>query len=251
MLGTKNPQLSPKDRIIFALDFQSLNEATPYIKKLKGHVGLFKVGLTLLISEGLRVIDLIQQMTGGQKVFVDLKFSKATDIPQQMEGVSSVLISGSQGIEFITVHTHEGEKVVKEIVNKFKNGTKVLGITVLTSLSENESQSLYNISVSDRVIALSTIAKKAGCDGVVCSGHEVKAIKERFGQNFIVVTPGIRPSWTKIPRDDQRRIVTPKEAIINGADYIVVGRPISWDKDPVGAADKITAEIAQALEKRS
>lgn len=250
MSGAQEPQLSPKDRIIFALDFQSLKEATPYVQKLKGHVGLFKVGLTLLISEGLKVIDQIQQMTGGQKIFLDLKFSRATDIPQQMEGVSS-LISGKPGIEFITVHTYEGEKVVREVVNKFKNVTKVLGITVLTSLSETESKSLYGTPLPDRVMNLATAAKKAGCDGVVCSGHEVKAIKEEFGQNFIVVTPGIRPSWTKIKQDDQRRVMTPGEAIRKGADYIVVGRPVSWDKDPVGAADKIAQEIAQALGGRS
>ena len=252
MTGTKKPQLSPKDRIIFALDYQSLNEAIPQIKKLKDHVGLFKLGLTLLLSEGLaKVIDQIQQITGGQKVFVDLKFSKATDIPQQMSGVSSVVVSESPAIEFVTVHTQDGEKFVKEVVEKLKRGTKVLGVTVLTSISEKEAKNLFDgSSVLDRVMELSKIANKAGCNGVVCSGHEVKSIKQAFGRDFIAVIPGIRPSWTKIPMDDQRRVMTPREVIVNGADYIVVGRPISLDKDPAGAADRISEEIAQALEQR-
>jgi len=251
MSDTRKSKLSSKDRIIFALDFQSLKEATPLIRDLKDHVGLFKVGLTLLLSEGIKVINQIQDITGDQKAktFLDLKLGNRNDIPNQMLGMLSVLISSSPGVEFITVHMMQGEKIVKEVVDKFKNETKVLGVTVLTSTSEEESKSLYGTDVLDSVIALSNTAKEAGCNGVVCSGREVKAIKKLFGHGFITVTPGIRPSWSRIPNDDQRRVTTPREAIENGADYIVVGRPISLDKDPVGAADRISEEIAQALEQ--
>jgi len=244
----KKHQLSPKDRIIFALDFLSLKESKPYIKSLKNRVGLFKVGLTLLLSEGIKVIDKIHDLTGGQKVFLDLKFTK-TDIPQQMLGVLSVMASGSRGIKFITVHTHQDEKNIREVVDKFKNGTKVLGVTVLTSVSGEESKNFLGTDVLNSVIALSSAAKKAGCHGVVCSGYEAKAVRKMFGPDFIIVTPGIRPAWHRVANDDQRRATTPKEAIINGADYLVVGRPIALDKDPAGAADKIADEITQALEQ--
>jgi orotidine-5'-phosphate decarboxylase len=249
MPHTKKHQLSPKDRIIFALDFLSLKESKPFIKNLKNRVGLFKVGLTLLLSEGIKVIDKIHELTGGQKVFLDLKFTK-TDIPQQMLGVLSVMASGSRGIKFITVHTHQDEKNIREVVDKFKNGTKVLGVTVLTSVSGEESKNLLGTDVLDSVITLSHTAKKAGCHGVVCSGYEAKAVRSMFGPDFIIVTPGIRPSWQRVSNDDQRRATTPKEAISNGADYLVVGRPIALDKDPAGAADKIAEEIAQALEQQ-
>jgi orotidine-5'-phosphate decarboxylase len=246
MTKTKNSKLFPKDRIIFALDFPTLNEAKPFIKKLKGRVGLFKVGLTLLIGEGIRVVDKILELTQGQKVFLDLKFTK-TDIPQQMLGLVSVMVTGSRGIEFITVHTDQDEKNIREFVHRFKNGTKVLGVTVLTSVSEAEANTVYGLDVLNRVVALSGTAQKAGCHGVVCSGDEAKAVRSMFGPDFIIVTPGIRPSWHGIPHDDQRRVATPKEAILNGADYLVVGRPIALDKDPAGAADRIAEEIAQAF----
>ena len=133
-----------------------------------------------------------------------------------------------------------------------QNGTKVLGITVLTSLTEEESKELgYPGSIEERVLTRAGIAKRAGCAGVVCSGHEAKAVKQKFGEDFIVVTPGIRPSWSNIINDDQRRIMTPKEAILNGSDYIVVGRPISIAKDPVEASDKIAQEIEEALSLKS
>jgi orotidine-5'-phosphate decarboxylase len=249
MPRTKRHPVSSKDRIVFALDFLSFKESKPYIQKLKNRVGLFKVGLALLFSEGIKIVDKIHDLTGGQKVFLDIKFTK-TDIPQQMLGVLSVLAASSRGIKFITVHTHQDEKNIQEVVEKFKNGTKVLGVTVLTSVSGEEAQSLLGADVLNRVVTLSGIARNAGCHGVVCSGYEAKAVRSLLGPDFIIVTPGIRPSWQSVKNDDQRRATTPTEAILNGADYLVVGRPIALHKDPAGAADKIADEIAEALEQR-
>lgn len=240
----KKPQLSAKERIVFPLDVPSLEEAERFVKLLKDHIGLFKVGLTLFVREGFQVIKMIEDIAGC-KVFLDLKFH---DIPETVGNVSSVLMSKSQGIKFVTVHTSEGERIVRAVVEKMTKGTGVLGVTVLTSLDEKESEELgYSKPIKDRVLALAGIAKRAGCVGVVCSGNEAKAVKEKFGKDFVVVTPGIRPAWTNIRKDDQRRIMTPKEAILNGADYIVVGRPIYTARDPVDAADKIAQEIEESL----
>ena len=142
-------------------------------------------------------------------------------------------------------------RVSTEFVNQFQNGTKVLGVTVWTTLSDKESKKQFDgRSASEQVLFLARNAKKTGCAGAVCSGREVENVKQAVGSDFIVVTPGIRPSWSSIPKDDQQRVTTPEQAILNGADYIVVGRPIALDKDPVGAADRISEEIARALEQR-
>ena len=138
--------------------------------------------------------------------------------------------------------------MVRAAVEAVEGRVQVLGITVLTSLSEMDSKtSGYSKTVQERVLDLARVAKKAGCAGVVCSGREAKAVKEECGKDFIVVTPGIRPNWAAVSGDDQQRIMTPGEAIRNGADYVVVGRPISQAKDPVEAAEKITQEIMEAL----
>lgn len=245
----KESTLLPHQRIIFALDYPSFEEARPFIEALKDKIGLFKIGWTLLLSEGLNVLAKIEAVEGvSAKFFLDIKYSSRSveDIPLQVGGMASVIRSKTRGVEFITVHTYEGEARVAEAVKKFKtDGTKLLGVTVLTSVDQESS----NITPQERVLQLAQIAKTAGCDGVVCSGHEAGAVKEKLGRDFIVVTPGIRPVWAEIKKDDQKRIVTPGEAMRNGADYIVVGRPISTAKDPAEAAiraEKIAEEIAAA-----
>lgn len=245
----KESTLLPHQRIIFALDYPSFEEARPFIEALKDKVGLFKIGWTLLLSEGLNVLAKIEGIEGvSAKFFLDIKYSSRSveDIPQQVGGMASVIASKTRGDEFITVHTYEGEALVGEAVKKFKTkGTKILGVTVLTSVNQENSK----ITPLQRVLELAQIAKTAGCDGVVCSGHEAGAVKEKLGRDFIVVTPGIRPVWAEIKKDDQKRIMTPGDAIRNGADYIVVGRPISAAKDPAEAAsraEKIAEEIAVA-----
>lgn len=248
--------LLPYQRIIFALDFQSFEEARPYIESLKGKVGLFKIGWTLLLSEGLNVLAKIRKIGGvSERFFLDFKYSSKSveDIPRQVGGMASVIMSKSKEVEFMTVHTYEGEASVREAIKKFKTGgTKILGITVLTSMDQESLDATLrsDLTPEQMVLKRAEIAKNAGCDGVVCSGHEARAVKDRFGPSFIVVTPGIRPAWSEIKKDDQKRIMTPGDAIGQGADYIVVGRPISTAKDPVEAAaraEKIAEEIASAL----
>ncbi len=218
------------------LDFESLDEATRLTKDLKDHVGLFKIGLALFVKEGPRVIQSIHDIA-GDRIFLDLKFH---DIPETVRKASEALIAVSQGIRFITVHTSEGEGAVKAAVGALKGKIRVLGVTILTSSGNQKTVT--------SVLELSRIAKKAGCAGVVCSGHEAKTVKKECGENFIVVTPGIRPVWASVQRDDQRRIMTPGEAIRNGADYIVVGRPIYKSPDPVDTAVRIAEEIEGATQ---
>jgi orotidine-5'-phosphate decarboxylase len=250
--------LSPHQRIIFALDYQSFEEARPFIEKLKDKVGLFKIGWTLLLSEGLNVLAKIHDIEGvSERFFLDIKYASKSvveDIPQQVGGMASVITAKAKGVEFITVHTaFDSEAGVRESVRKFRtNGTKILGITVLTSMNQESLNATYhsNLTPQQKVLELAEKAKNAGCDGVVCSGHEAQAVKNKLGSDFIVVTPGIRPAWFEIKKDDQKRIVTPGDAVKNGADYIVVGRPISTAKDPTEAAeraDRIAEEIAAAL----
>jgi orotidine-5'-phosphate decarboxylase len=242
------PSLSAKDRIIFPLDGEALDHPIKWVKTLKDHVGLFKVGLALFVKEGPKVLNLIQEIA-GKKVFLDLKFH---DIPETVRAASSALKPVLDSVQFITVHTMEGEASVRAAVEAVENRIQVLGITVLTSLSEAELKAMGSTkTVLERVKDLARIAKMSGCAGVVCSAQEAKAVKQEFGKGFIAVTPGIRPQWAAVPGDDQQRVMTPGEAVRNGADYVVVGRPISKAPDPVEAADKIAHEIEEALQSHS
>ncbi len=240
--------MQPHERIIFPLDFPNAKEAKKYIELLKDHVGLFKVGLELFVSEGPAVLKTIANIA-PTKVFLDMKFH---DIPETVSAAQKA--ANVHGAEFITVHCDEGPRLLKAVVDTVSNGTKILAITVLTSLSEEDFK---DIGISNDlqdplklVLHRAAMAKNANCSGVVCSGREVKAVKEKFGKDFIVVVPGIRPEWACVKDDDQSRITTPFNAIVGGADYIVVGRPIKTHHNPVEAAKKIEEEIAEGLKKR-
>lgn len=241
--------LSPKDRIIFALDFPSLKEAEGHIRLLKDHVGMFKIGLQLFVSEGPKVIDAVLSQSSQAKVFLDMKFH---DIPETVKG--AIKSANLHGVEFVTVHCDEGRGLLKTAVEASGGRTKILGVTVLTSQS---SQDLTDVGISPElrdparlVLHRARIAKAAGCYGVVCSGEEVRAVKKEFGDSLIAVTPGIRLEGEALKNDDQKRIVTPYKAVYDGADYIVVGRPIKNSPDPVKTAEDIAKEIEQALEER-
>jgi orotidine-5'-phosphate decarboxylase len=238
-----------KDRLIFPLDVPNAPEAHKYVALLGEHVGLFKIGLELFVSEGPPIVDSIADMTDAG-IFLDLKFH---DIPAT---VQRAIRSGSclDRANFVTVHCDPS--LLEAVVNEVPDSTGVLAVTVLTSLDKD---ALLSLGIRGElagepvqlVLHRAAIAKKAGCAGVVCSGHEVEAVKKKFGDDLIVVTPGIRPDWGEVKRDDQKRIVTPYLAINHGADYIVVGRPIREASDPLEAAAKVVAEIEGALQDRN
>ncbi len=241
----EKPVREPKDFIIFPLDLPDYDQAMHYVELLKDHIGLFKVGLELFISQGPNILKSIRE-AGGAGIFLDLKLH---DIPATVK--RAFMAASMHGPEFVTVHCDEGGDMLKSVAENNPGGTKILAITVLTSLGrENLSQLGYREEyfkdLSRLVLLKASIAKEAGCHGIVCSGHEVAMIKKKLGQDLIAVTPGIRPEWSIVKKDDQKRIVTPKIAVERGADYIVIGRPIRDAKDPADAAKRVADEIASA-----
>jgi orotidine-5'-phosphate decarboxylase len=208
---------------------------------------MFKVGLVLFMKEGLNGLRRIQEIS-GRPIFLDLKFH---DIPETVAHAVSSLMSSEVPVRFMTIHACGGEGVLRAAVEEAKGRVQILGVTVLTSMEQKDLEvSGEHQDLRERVLTLARITKKAGGAGVVCSSQEAKAVKATLGPDFIVVTPGIRSSWALVPGDDQRRITTPKEAILNGADYLVVGRPIAKSPDPVEASVKIAQEIHEALNQR-
>jgi orotidine-5'-phosphate decarboxylase len=236
---------SPQNYIIFPLDVPTVKDAACYIELLADCVGLFKVGLELFIQAGPEIIRMIQS-SGSAEIFLDLKLH---DIPMTVERAMGRV--ADLGVKFATVHCGESSRMLEAAVAGSAGAVSVLGVTVLTSTSSEEIAAAgykeeFTSDMSALVRKRAQMAKSAGCAGVVCSGQEVKMIKETFGKDFCAVTPGIRPAW-QVSDDDQRRIVTPADAIKNGSDYLVIGRPIRDAKDPAAAAKRVADEIGTAL----
>lgn len=236
--------MDPKNRIIFPLDCSDQEEAEAYVTLLQHYVGMFKVGLELFVSQGPNIVRWIIQERGA-KVFLDLKFH---DIPETVR--KAQLAANVYGAQFVTVHCDQGRQLLKSVVDATgETHTKVLAVTLLTSLDQRNLEDLGidpRLSINELVLRRARLAREAGCAGVVCSGLEVRTIKEELGREFLVVVPGIRPSWQRVLNDDQKRIVTPAEAVEAGADYIVVGRPIRLAESPTEAALRVADEIAKA-----
>lgn len=236
----------PKDYIIFPLDLPDYDQAMGYVETLKEDVGLFKVGLELFISQGPEIIKAIRDVSSAG-IFLDLKLH---DIPATVQ--RAFRAASVHKPIFVTVHCDEGEDILKSVAENNPGDTKILAITVLTSLNQAKLKALgyrdeYANDISALVLQKARLAKQAGCHGVVCSGLEVGMVKKTLGTDLIVVTPGIRPAWTLVDKDDQKRIVTPADAVRNGSDYVVIGRPIRDAKDPRDAAKRVAEEIASAL----
>jgi len=236
----------PKDYIIFPLDLPTYDEAMSYVERLTDHVGLFKVGLELFISQGPDIIKSIQD-TGTAGIFLDLKLH---DIPATVK--RAFLAASRHGPEFVTVHCDEGGEILRTVAKNNPGNTKILAITVLTSLDQKKLKQLgyaekFVQDLPALVLLKARMAREAGCHGIVCSGLEVVAIKQELGSELIAVTPGIRPAWSLVDQDDQKRVVTPADAIKNGADYVVIGRPIRDAKDPADAARRVAKEIEEAI----
>jgi len=235
-----------KDYLIFPLDVPTYDEAIRYVELLKEHVGLFKVGLELFVSVGPKIISAIKERSDAG-IFLDLKFH---DIPATVK--SAFLAASVYGVTFTTVHCDEGMDLLRSVVDNNPSGIKILAITVLTSLESKNLKELgyqdkYIADITELVMLKARLAKEAGCSGVVCSGLEVEKIKAELGKDFIAVTPGIRPRWSIIGKDDQKRIITPDQAIKRGADYIVVGRPIRTAEKPIEAAKRVLGDIETAI----
>jgi orotidine-5'-phosphate decarboxylase len=235
-----------KDYIIFALDVESKKDAEHFAKILSHHVAMFKVGLELFVRSGPEIVRMIREQSGAG-VFLDLKLH---DIPATVGRTMKVI--ADMGVSLTTVHCGESGQMLRAAVSAGTGKVGVLGVTVLTSVSESDlmASGFKNEYVQDMqslVMKRAGMARDAGCSGVVCSGLEVAEIRKRFGRQFLAVTPGIRPLWECDPKDDQKRVVTPSMAVQNGADFLVIGRPIRDAENPADAAVKIAEEINYSM----
>ena len=225
-------------KLIVALDMKTLDEAKEAVKKLSPVVKVFKVGIGLFTLYGLDAVKLVHD--GGAKVFLDLKFH---DIPNTV--AHAVRSAAKLGVFMVNIHTLGGSEMIMraaEAVRESDNKPKLLGVTVITSMDQSSIGEVgIDKKIEDEVVSLARLGKDSGLDGVVASPNEVSLIRKNLGKDFMIVTPGIRPAGAK--RDDQKRIMTPADAIRAGADYIVVGRPIIETKDPLEAARKIIKEM--------
>ncbi len=233
-------------KIIIALDVYTKQDALSLVQELPG-ADTFKVGLTLFISEGPLLLEEIQRQ--GKKIFLDLKLH---DIPNQVAG--AVKAGVGYGVHMMTMHASGGQEMMalaaesaaREAEQINRDRPLLLAVTVLTSLKEEH---LHDIGMDDivdeQVLRLSRLAKKNGMDGVVCSPQEIDIIKKEFGEDFMVVSPGIRPVWAAA--QDQKRILTPGEAMAKSVDYMVIGRPITQAPSPANAFLKVVEELYRAV----
>ena len=225
-------------KLIVALDTDDLKVAGQLIDRLAPIVKIFKVGSQLFTACGPRVLQLIQQKGSG--AFLDLKFH---DIPNTVS--RAVEAACRYNPLLLSVHTLGGSRMLraaKEARDHSGVGTKILGVTILTSLDKGQLEEIgLSASVNEEVLCLAQMAHAAGLDGVVASPQEISILRRSLGEDFIIVTPGIRPAAPMA--DDQRRTMQAKEAVSAGADYLVVGRPITQAPDPYAAAKEIIAEM--------
>jgi orotidine-5'-phosphate decarboxylase len=237
------PISNARERLVVALDVDSLDAARSLVAALSPHAGWFKIGPVLFTREGPRVCALVKD--AGARLFLDLKFH---DIPNTVSGAVRSAIA--LGADMITLHASGGAamlRAARTAADEAGRGDAVLlAVTVLTHLGEHDFNAIFGVKrpLEGSVLALAKVARDGGMNGVVASAHELPAIKRAMGAGFVVLTPGIRLPDAKA--DDQTRVVTPEQAIRDGADFIVVGRPIIAAPDPVAAARAIVERMRGA-----
>jgi len=232
-------RVKPMDRLIFPLDLPDWAAAEKMARALNGHVGWFKVGLELFVSAGPSVLARLRDLAPETKIFLDLKLH---DIPATV-GLAAAAVT-RLGPEMFTVHAQGGLDMMRAAVAQAGPST-VLAVTVLTSLDPSSWEELAPEFRTPAALVrlLAGRARAAGCGGLVASGHELQVLRTAFPEMKLVV-PGLRPAWARVAGDDQKRTATPREAVRDGADYLVIGRPIRDAPDPVEAADRLAAELA-------
>jgi len=226
--------------LIVALDVKDLATAADLVEKLRPAVTLFKVGVQLFTAEGPRAVEAVQQR-GGQ-VFLDLKLH---DIPNTV--AAAVREAAKMGAVMCTLHASGGRPMLqasREAVAQSGSAMRLLAVTILTSLDPHGFEEAIGsgLGLQAQVIRLASLAREVGMDGVVASTHEIAPLRAALGPSMLIVTPGVRPEWA--PADDQLRVMTPREAAIAGADYLVIGRPITTAPDPSAAARRVLGDLA-------
>ncbi|MFC1837802.1 orotidine-5'-phosphate decarboxylase [Thermodesulfobacteriota bacterium] len=227
------------DRIILALDVETADQAKELVRKTESHVGFYKVGLQLFMASWFNIVDWLSAR--GHKVMVDLKFF---DIPETVKLAVAQL--NNRGVTFATIHGND--PIIRAAVEA-KDDLALLAVTVLTSFGQEDMQAMgMTRPVEDLVYYRAKRALELGCEGVVSSGLEAKRLRDELGSKLLIVSPGIRPGTnTDDLQDDQQRIITARNAIADGADYLVIGRPITKAADPIGVISSLQEEITQGL----
>jgi orotidine-5'-phosphate decarboxylase len=235
-MNTKDDVKNPRDRLIVALDYPSAAKALELVHDLSGEISFFKIGLQLYTAEGPDIVRALAAT--GAEVFLDLKLH---DIPNTV--AKAVASAATLGIRMLTLHLSGGRRMIEAAVAKCPPDLLLLGVTVLTS---SDAQTLRETGVDrgveEQTVSLAELGVAAGIRGLIASPHELQALRARLGEEITIITPGVRPSWAGA--DDQKRFTTPQEALQNGADYLVIGRPITAAPDPREAARKLLAELA-------
>jgi orotidine-5'-phosphate decarboxylase len=236
---SKKP-IPSRDRLIMALDLPSIAEAKDLVETLGDSVSFYKIGLELFMAgDYFELIEWLKKR--GKKIFADLKFF---DVPETV--ARAVRALSAHGVEFATVH---GNDAIMEAAAKARGNLKILAVTVLTSLDQGDLRDLgFECDVQRLVLSRARRALALGCDGVISSGLEVPALRREIDEKLLVISPGIRPVENR-PTDDQKRVVTVEQAFLNGADYIVVGRPIRDADNPREAAEKVQAQIENVFRR--
>lgn len=237
--------MNAKDRLIIALDYSNMEDAKKIVETLGDTASFYKVGLELFLNSKGEMVDYLTEK--GKKVFLDLKFH---DIPNTTTMAS--LFAAKRNVFMFNVHASGGKAMMASVakgVKEINPEMLSIAVTILTSFSEEGVQETFKsqLGLKDLALNLAELTKEAGMDGVVCSPWEAKAIKEVCGEGFKTVCPGVRPRWSAA--NDQERIMTPKDAILNGCDYLVVGRPITKNENPVEAAKMVLAEIEEGIKE--
>lgn len=234
------PTVNARERLIVALDLPDVATASQLVSRLDRHVSFFKVGLSLQLAPGIE--GLIQSLLDGhKKLFLDYKYY---DIPETL--TKAVSQAAQRGVTFLTIHG-SGSLIRAAVKGRGESGMKLFTVTILTSWDKSDllEMGYSNHTVEELVVFRAKMAVDAGCDGVIASGREAKAIKG-ISNKLLVITPGIRPDGAR--EDDQKRRTTPRDAILAGADYLVIGRPITEAADPIDAIEKILAEMQAAFD---
>jgi orotidine-5'-phosphate decarboxylase len=237
------PRIShARDRLILALDVPNIESGLTLLNQVKGHVGLIKIGLELFTAIGPAAVEEVRKL--GFDVFLDLKLH---DIPNTV--AKAVHSARSLGVSMLTVHTGGGKTMLSMAAEAAGDDIKLLGVTLLTSLGAEDLEPAAILPNPEEVVHRRTVlARESGLSGIVCSPREIKKVRQVIGSGGTIVTPGIRPA--NAATGDQKRAATPSAAIGDGADYLVVGRPIHGSDDPATAAAHIVDEIANTLKSR-
>ncbi|MGL6098091.1 MAG: orotidine-5'-phosphate decarboxylase [Fusobacteriaceae bacterium] len=233
--------MKTKERVIIALDYSDPKDAKDIVEKLGDEAVVYKVGLELFLNSKGEMIDYLVER--GKKVFLDLKFH---DIPNTATMAS--LFAAKEKCFMFNVHASGGKTMMSKVakaVKEVNNEVKVIGVTVLTSFSEEEIKETFcsQLSLKDLALNWAKLSKESGLDGIVSSPWEAEKIKELCGKDFLTVCPGVRPKWSAT--NDQERIMTPSEAIKKGCDFLVIGRPITKHENPIEAFKMIINEIEE------